>query len=148
MGVRLGYGAFAPHAMLADLLKRQQKRNGDQALSQANFFNLALAVCSLSDAPLTAGRLSTCSKALRGAIGKALHELQRERLYVIGGLDDTFAPLAVVERYDPLDGSWESLPPINTARHGACAAAFAGYLYVWDPSERRKPRREARQEGH
>ena len=21
-------------------------------------------------------------------------------------------------------------PPINTARHGACAAAFAGYLYV------------------
>lgn len=26
-------------------------------------------------------------------------------------------------------------PPINTARHGACAAAFAGYLYVWDPSD-------------
>lgn len=25
---------------------------------------------------------------------------------------------------------WSPRPPINTARHGACAAAFAGYLYV------------------
>ncbi|CAK9093419.1 Influenza virus NS1A-binding protein homolog A (NS1-BP homolog A) (NS1-binding protein homolog A) [Durusdinium trenchii] len=99
-----------------------------------------LIVSSLTDAPLTAGRLSTCSKAvplgadgdraLRTAIGKALHELQRERLYVIGGLDNSFAPLALVERFDPLEGTWETLPPISTARHGACAAAFGGYLYV------------------
>lgn len=128
MGVHLGYGAFAPHAILADLLKRQQERNGQATLATET--NLALAVCSLADAPMTAGRVSTCSKALRGAIVKLLNELQRERLYVVGGLDDTFAPLSAVERFDPLDGSWEKLPPINTARHGACAAAFAGYLYV------------------
>ncbi|CAK9093471.1 unnamed protein product [Durusdinium trenchii] len=125
MGV-LGYGSLAPHVMLGDLLKRHPHGQANAALA----FNLALAVSSLTDAPLTAGRLSTCSKALRTAIGKALHELQRERLYVIGGLDNSFAPLALVERFDPLEGTWETLPPISTARHGACAAAFGGYLYV------------------
>jgi len=128
MGVRVGYGAFAPHSILTDLLKRHHEGNGQATLAAS--FHLALAVCSLADAPLTAGRLSTCSKALRSAIGKALHELQRERLYVIGGLDPSFAPMASVDRYDPLENSWEALPPINTARHGACAAAFGGYLYV------------------
>ena len=29
-----GYGAFAPHAILADLLKRQQERNGQAPLQE------------------------------------------------------------------------------------------------------------------
>ncbi|CAJ1344038.1 unnamed protein product [Effrenium voratum] len=126
MGVHLGYGAMEPHAILGDLLKRQNHGKADLALST----NFALAACSLADAPLSAGRLSTCSKALRHAMVKAMQELQRERLYVVGGLDSSFAALATVERYDPLEGSWETLLPLPTARHGTCLAAFASHLYV------------------
>jgi hypothetical protein len=33
----------------------------------------------------SAGSAANCYEALRGAIGKLIHELQRERLYVVGG---------------------------------------------------------------
>jgi hypothetical protein len=33
-------------------------------------------------------------------------------------LDDTFAPLSAVERFDPLDGSWEKLPAPQLGRIG------------------------------
>mmetsp|Transcript_55873 Transcript_55873/g.104831 ORF Transcript_55873/g.104831 Transcript_55873/m.104831 type:complete len:372 (+) Transcript_55873:47-1162(+) len=124
MGVRIGYGGLQPHAIIGDVLKRQEAHEASSA-----YRHLALAVCSLAE-PLSAGRLSTCSKALRHAISKALHELTRERLYVVGGLDDSFTALSAVERYDPLVGFWERLPPIPTARHGACLAVVEGQLYA------------------
>ncbi|OLP94248.1 Kelch-like protein 20 [Symbiodinium microadriaticum] len=126
MGVHAGYGGLHPRAILGEVLKRQQINDKE---ARRTSHDLALAVCSLSE-PASAGQLCTCSKALRRAIHKALKELKRERLYVVGGLDDSFTPLNAVERFDPADGSWESLPPINTARHGVCLAVVGGQLYV------------------
>eukprot|EP00439_Symbiodinium_sp_Y106_P043445 s1459_g5.t1 len=126
MGVHAGYGGLHPRAILGEVLKRQLINDKEARMTS---HDLALAVCSLSE-PASAGQLCTCSKALRRAIHKALKELKRERLYVVGGLDDSFTPLNAVERFDPADGSWESLPPINTARHGVCLAVVGGQLYV------------------
>eukprot|EP00747_Dinoflagellata_sp_TGD_P008578 gnl/TRDRNA2_/TRDRNA2_118202_c3_seq1.p1 gnl/TRDRNA2_/TRDRNA2_118202_c3~~gnl/TRDRNA2_/TRDRNA2_118202_c3_seq1.p1 ORF type:complete len:138 (+),score=22.08 gnl/TRDRNA2_/TRDRNA2_118202_c3_seq1:3-416(+) len=38
--------------------------------------------------------------------------------------------LTVVERFDPLAGTWELLPPMLEARSAAAAAEVAGKLYV------------------
>lgn len=54
-----------------------------------------------------------------------------QRLYVIGGLDNSFAALDLVQRLDPTKHAWESLPPINSPR-SACAAVVAGdFVYVF-----------------
>ena len=57
----------------------------------------------------------------------------RERLYVFGGettgwfSSKTFHE---AERFDPMTGRWEVLPPMPTARHGLGAASFGDAIYV------------------
>lgn len=57
----------------------------------------------------------------------------REQLYVFGGetvrllLRKTFEQ---AERFDPLGGRWQRLPPMPTARHGLGAASAGGAIYV------------------
>ena len=41
--------------------------------------------------------------------------------YAFGGFDGE-NPLSAVERYGPLAGRWEALPPMNTQRCGAAVA--------------------------
>lgn len=66
---------------------------------------------------------------------KAFHAVNLQdafpsRLYVVGGLDRDYAAVDTAERYDPLTGSWESLPQLKSARAGSSAVALAGRLYI------------------
>ncbi|MCH8961243.1 MAG: hypothetical protein IH820_07925 [Bacteroidetes bacterium] len=51
------------------------------------------------------------------------------RVYVFGGesLEGTFD---TTERYDPATNSWDTMPPLPTARHGLGALALRGRIYV------------------
>lgn len=89
-------------------------------------------VCALTGPP-EARQLAAVSKALANAVAEAWLDLQKQfpcRLYVIGGVDGEFRPLASVERFDPLVGSWETLPSIESPCAAASAAVLGGRLYV------------------
>lgn len=51
-------------------------------------------------------------------------------LYVCGGFDGTEESLSTAERFDPLAGVWESLPPMHERRSMMGAAVVAGQLCV------------------
>lgn len=51
------------------------------------------------------------------------------KLYIIGGQDCGF-PLNIVERYDILQNSWETLSPLPVSVHGCGAAFVNSNLYV------------------
>jgi len=73
------------------------------------------------------------SKAFHAAVCKGWWDLKAafpNRLYVIGGLDGSFRAVDTTERYDPLTGSWESLPRLKSARAGSSAVVVAGRLYI------------------
>jgi hypothetical protein len=66
-------------------------------------------------------------------VGKSWEDLLRRypsRLYVVGGLDSGYNPVDTAHRFDPLNGFWEALPPLECPRAGPCAAVAAGRLYV------------------
>jgi len=95
--------------------------------------HLALPVCTLAGGPPVARHLAATSRALHHAVCEAWGDLVRRfpcRLYVVGGIDDEYRTVDTVERFDPLTGVWEVLPPMGTPRAGAAAAAVAGRLYV------------------
>lgn len=51
-------------------------------------------------------------------------------VYVCGG-HASGVTLAGLDRFDPVTGRWEVLPPMPTPRHGCMAAAVIGILYVF-----------------
>ncbi len=52
------------------------------------------------------------------------------KIYIIGGANEDFEPLNVVEAYDPATDTWASKAPIQTARWGHIAEAVEGKIYV------------------
>mmetsp|Transcript_34798 Transcript_34798/g.63370 ORF Transcript_34798/g.63370 Transcript_34798/m.63370 type:complete len:359 (+) Transcript_34798:71-1147(+) len=64
------------------------------------------------------------------AMGDESGEIERERIYVVGGLDSSFNAVASVYQFDPLQGNWLSLPPISNPCHGCTAAVACDRLYV------------------
>lgn len=65
--------------------------------------------------------------------GGAAGALLRGRLYIFGGEGNPNDPSGVfseVERYDPKLNSWESLPPLQTPRHGYGAATVGDRIYL------------------
>lgn len=95
--------------------------------------HLVIPVCIFAGGPPVARHLAAASKAFHRAICRGWADLEEAflcRLYVVGGLDRDYRPVETVERYDPLLGYWETLPPLQTARAGACAVVAAGRLYI------------------
>lgn len=96
--------------------------------------HMALSVCAFAGGPPVARHLAATSRALFFAIREAWGDIARQfpcRLYVMGGIDNAFRPLESVLRFDPSQGSWETLPPFPTARAGPAAVVFAGRVYVF-----------------
>ena len=56
--------------------------------------------------------------------------VQRDRLYVVGGMSDDDTALDSVESYDPESDSWEESVPVSHARSGAKVAKVNRSLYV------------------
>ncbi|XP_032898706.1 kelch domain-containing protein 8A [Amblyraja radiata] len=52
------------------------------------------------------------------------------RLYLIGGCDESGAPMNVCEAYTPEANQWTTLPPMPTARAGAAVAALGKRVLV------------------
>lgn len=95
--------------------------------------HLALPICTLAGGPPAARHLAVASRALHNAVSEAWGDLVRRfpcRLYVVGGINDGYRLVDTVERFDPLLGTWEALPGIQTARAGPSASVLAGRLYV------------------
>lgn len=95
--------------------------------------NIAIPLCMFAGGPVAARVIAATSKAFHAAVCQGWRDLTDafpDRLYVIGGLDSSFRALDTAERYDPLTGSWESLPPLKSARAGSSAVAVAGKLYI------------------
>ncbi len=53
-----------------------------------------------------------------------------EKIYVVGGLDETESPLDVVEVYDTKTNSWSALSPLPEPLHHTTGVAYDGKLYV------------------
>lgn len=51
------------------------------------------------------------------------------KLLVCGGRDG-LKTLNTFESWDPIEGVWNSMPPMNTPRHGLGVAVFEGPLYA------------------
>ena len=51
-------------------------------------------------------------------------------LYAVGGMRETRARLASVERLDPRDGRWRTIAPMNYRRSSAGVVAAAGALWA------------------
>jgi N-acetylneuraminic acid mutarotase len=65
--------------------------------------------------------------------GFAVAVLDGSEILVIGGEgpgDDGLASFSTVESYNVMDGTWCSLPPLPTTRHGIQAVVCAGAVYV------------------
>lgn len=95
--------------------------------------HLALPICTLAGGPPVARHLAAASRALHSAVSEAWGDLARRfpcRLYVVGGINDGYRLVDTVERFDPLLGTWEVLPCLQTARAGPAACVLAGRLYV------------------
>jgi hypothetical protein len=95
--------------------------------------SIAIPLCMLAGGLVAARVIAATSKAFHSAVCKGWRDLKDAfptRLYVIGGLDGGFSALDTAERYDPLTGSWESLPLLKSARAGSSAVVVAGRLYV------------------
>jgi len=63
-------------------------------------------------------------------VATAFGELERERIYVVGGVDGSFTEVDSVFQFDPLEGQWRTLPPLAKPCHGCTAAVACGHLYV------------------
>lgn len=62
----------------------------------------------------------------------------QNRLIVIGGESSSQQPAhSEVEALDPSTGHWESLPPLNTGRHGVQAVLHNGRIYIAAGSQSR-----------
>lgn len=72
-------------------------------------------------AHVPAGMASSCNNGWGGGSG---------RLMVVGGMDATRTRLATVEAYDPREGLWISISPMERARASCGLAALGGDLYV------------------
>ncbi|HEX9652813.1 MAG TPA: kelch repeat-containing protein [bacterium] len=72
--------------------------------------------------PMPTARAGICAAVLDG------------RIYVMGGRDDSGKVLDLVERYDPVSDSWESLLPplgkLGVARENAAAVTLNGQVFV------------------
>jgi len=53
-----------------------------------------------------------------------------EKIYVVGGLDETLGPLDVVEVYDTKTNSWSTLSPLPEPIHHSTGVAYDRKLYV------------------
>ena len=51
------------------------------------------------------------------------------RFYVFGG-EETAGTFDTSERYDPRNDSWETMPPLPTARHGLGAVTLGNRIYT------------------
>jgi len=83
--------------------------------------------------PPAARHLAAASRAFHHAVFECWEDLARwypSRLYVVAGIDEAYRIIDAVERYDPMLGFWERLPPLSSPRSGASAATLAGRLYV------------------
>mmetsp|Transcript_49625 Transcript_49625/g.95836 ORF Transcript_49625/g.95836 Transcript_49625/m.95836 type:complete len:404 (-) Transcript_49625:144-1355(-) len=89
--------------------------------------NVAILLCRFAGGPPAARVLAASCKTVHAA---NLQDVCPSRLYVVGGLDSDYRVVDTVERYDPLTGSWESLPSLKSARAGSSAVAIAGRLYI------------------
>lgn len=86
----------------------------------------ALPVCGkhtvdVPAASIPAGMASSSNDGCGGGSG---------RLMVVGGMDATRTRLATVEAYDPREGLWTSIPPMERARASCGLAALGGDLYI------------------
>ncbi|CAE7202529.1 KLHL4 [Symbiodinium natans] len=78
-------------------------------------------------------RLCALSRLHGASLRSSLSLLRKDarpELYVFGG-QSSRQTLASVERFDWDSGTWESLPPMPTARSFCCAAALGGKLFVF-----------------
>jgi len=68
------------------------------------------------------------SESLRG--NEVLKELTRtaKSIFVCGGSSGTLAD--TVNRFDPVSGAWESMPPMQIARRACAATSTGGHLYI------------------
>jgi len=92
-----------------------------------------LPICAFAGGPQAARQLAAVSRVFSEAIAKAWPELLEGfpcQLYVVGGLDEEYHPVATVDRFNPVFGAWERLPPLSSPRAGACAVVARGQLYV------------------
>ena len=53
------------------------------------------------------------------------------KIYVCGGVNSKGKVLNSVERFDPVQNTWEILPPMSKLRKDAGVVAFNGHLYVF-----------------
>jgi len=105
----------------------------DESIEETIEGSIAIPLCMFAGGLVAARVIASTSKAFHTAVCKGWWDLKYafpSRLYVIGGLDGGFRASNTAERYDPLTGSWESLPLLKSARAGSSAVAVAGRLYV------------------
>jgi len=89
--------------------------------------SVAILLCRFAGGPPAARVLSSTCTSFHAL---NLQDVFPNRLYVVGGLDGDYRAVDTAARYDPLTGSWESLPPLSSARAGCAAVALAGRLYI------------------
>mmetsp|Transcript_58859 Transcript_58859/g.151354 ORF Transcript_58859/g.151354 Transcript_58859/m.151354 type:complete len:393 (-) Transcript_58859:77-1255(-) len=105
----------------------------DFALQALQAQDFALLVCTFLGGPGVAWSLAAACKAFHQAVEEAWGDLVRRfpcRLYVVGGLDNGFRAVDTAWRYDPTQGMWEALPPLEAPTAGPCVAVGAGRVYV------------------
>jgi len=79
--------------------------------------------------PTAMRSLREASKGLNPASTDILAKLSPGYVYVCGGFEGTLA-LSSSERYEPVEHSWEAVPPMAEARQYTCAGVVDGKIYV------------------
>ncbi|CAE8656827.1 unnamed protein product, partial [Polarella glacialis] len=69
-------------------------------------------------------------QAVEAAGYEPLRSFPHQRLYVVGGLDSDYHAVDSVLRFDPLEGSWETLPSLSSPRAAPSLVVAAGRLFV------------------
>mmetsp|Transcript_35344 Transcript_35344/g.101636 ORF Transcript_35344/g.101636 Transcript_35344/m.101636 type:complete len:397 (-) Transcript_35344:185-1375(-) len=96
--------------------------------------NFALLVCTFGGGPHVARSLAASCKAFHQSVNEAWGDLTIRfptRLYVVGGLNNSFREVDTAWRLDPAHGVWEALPNLAQAAAGSGAAVACGRLYIF-----------------
>lgn len=124
-------GVAVPEKPVAPLAQEPQPRPAHGGPWASH--RLVVGVCAFAGGPPAARHLAATCSAAGAAVERAWGEIEEgisPRLYVVGGLDSDYRPVATVERFDPRLKAWEGLPPLEVPRAGVCAVVAGGRLYV------------------
>lgn len=93
--------------------------DGQGFLSSVERFDLRTAVWEALALPMPCSRLNAAAATMNGSV------------YICGGVtQNQVLSLDLAERFEPVTGTWETIPKMSRKRRAAAAAVIAGRLYV------------------